>query len=144
MNPTSIPNLSIPPYAIPSSRYTQHSTNPSAFSNHPPHYQISSPPRENQLYSAQAPTATTNINDLPHPDIPDWSLFDASILSMGETTGGLDQGLMDPSSVATGASGGGFSDLSERGDGFQTLFHNSFGIWGALENQREGAEGYVV
>ena len=64
---------------------------------------------------------------------------------MGETTtSGLDQGSMDPGGVARGASGGGSSSLSERADGFQTLFHNSFDIWGALEDQREGAEGYVA
>lgn len=132
-DPTTIPNLNIPPHQIPSPRYPQHLPNPSALSN-PPHNQIDSTPG-NRLYSAQAPT--TNINDLPAPSIPDWSLFDAAILSMGETSG-LDQGLIDPSS-ARGASGD-FS-LSEREDSIQTVFHNNFDIWGALEDQREGPEG---
>ena len=56
---------------------------------------------------------------------------------MGET-GELDHGLMDPSS-AKGACGD--ITFSEREDDVQTLFHNSFDIWGALEDQREEAQG---
>lgn len=147
MNPPSIPNPNIPPHRIPSPRYTQHPTNPSAFSNLPPSYQISTTPPETRLYSAPAPpttTTTTNINDLPAPpNIPDWSLFDAPILSM----------MGDPTTTTTTANGPdhlGLPDPSwsdETEDAFHTLFHNSFDIWGALDDPaREGAaeEAYVV
>ena len=133
MNPTTIPNLDVPPHQVPSPGYTQNLPNPNALSN-PPHNQNSSTP-ENRLRSTQAPT--TNINDLPVPSIPSWSFYDTSILSTGETSG-VDQGLIDSSS-ARGESGE--IILSEMEDNVHTLFHNSFDIWGALEDQREGAEG---
>ena len=127
MNPTTIPNLNTHPDQFPSLRYPPHL--PTQSHNH-----ISSAP-ETRLYSAQA--SATNINDLTDPSIPDWNLFDAAVLSMGKTSG-LDQGLIDPSSAREVS--GDFS-LSEKEDSFQTLFHNNFDMWGALEDQREGAEG---
>ena len=127
MNPTTIPNLNTHPDQIPSLHYPPH------LPTHPNSH-ISSAP-ETRLYSAQA--STTNINDLSGPSIPDWNLFDAAILSMGKPSG-LDQGLIDPSSARWDS---GDFGLSEREDSFQTLFHNRFDMWGALEDQREGAEG---
>ena len=133
MNSTTIPNLDVPPHQVPSTRYPQHLPNPNALSN-PPHNQNYSTP-ERRLRSTQAPT--TNINGLPVPSIPNWSFYDTAILPIGETSG-VDQGLIDSNS-ARGASGDFI--LSEMEDNVQTLFHNSFDIWGALEDQREGAEG---
>lgn len=88
-----------------------------------------------RFYSTQA--TTTNVNELPVSSIPNWRIFDTAIPSMGET-GELDHGLMDHSS-AKGACGD--ITFSGREDDVQTLFHNSFDIWGALENQREEAQG---
>ncbi len=58
---------------------------------------------------------------------------------MGETSG-LDPGRggIDPSS-ATRANGDLYMCASE--DSIQTLFHNSFDIWGALDDQGGAAEG---
>ena len=123
MNPTTNSNLDIPPHLIPSPHYPQHLPNSKV-----PNNRVSSTPMD-RFYSTQV--TTTNINELPVSRIPNWRIFDTVIPSMGET-GKLDHGLMDPSS-AKGACGD--ITFSEKEDDVQTLFHNSFDIWGALEDQ---------
>ena len=126
MNPTTNSNLDIPPHLVPSPHYPQHLPNSNVPSN-VPYNRVSSTPTD-RFYSTRA--RTTNTNEFPVSSIPNWRIFDTAIPSMGET-GELDRGLMYPSSTK------GASDditFSEREDDVQTLFHNSFDIWGALKD----------
>ena len=88
---------------------------------------------------SEAPT-TNNVDDLQALSILNWSLLDAPLLSPGETSG-LDPGQggmgSDPSST-TMFDGDGYEFEGE--DSIQTLFNNSFDIWGALDDQDGGVE----
>lgn len=63
----------------------------------------------------------TNTNNAPPSSVLDWALSDT-------TTGGFD-------STLGSAPGPGDYFMSKSDDNIQTLFHNSFDIWGMLDDQ---------